>query len=116
MINDILTAAGVPHRQGRFTSPPADTYAVYFDDLDHDGPDPVKPSTAAGLPRVREHNVMVEVYEPKPDPKTEESIEEALNAKGLLWSKQDRYWLQDVQRYQVIYEFSYIDKEGGTTT
>lgn len=110
MINEILKAAGVPHRQGRFLQPPADTYAVYFDDLDVDGADPVSPDTAEGLPRVRQHNVSIELYEPKPDKKREQAVEAELDARGLLWQKEDRYWLQDVQRYQVIYEFSFIEK------
>ena len=102
MINEILTAAGVPFRRSRFPKPPAETYAVYTDDIDTDGPD--------GINRIFNHDITVEVYEPKPDDKAEEAIEAAINAQGLQWTKQDRYWLQDVQRYQVIYEFSYIIK------
>lgn len=110
MINNILTAAGVQHRRGRFPNPPPDTYAVYFDDVVRDGADPVTPSASTELPGVRQHTVRVEVYEPKPDDKTEAAIEAELNTRGLPWSKEDRYWLQDVQRYQVLYEFSYNDK------
>lgn len=102
MIKTILDAAGVPFRRSRFLSPPAGTYAVYMDDVTTDGPD--------GINRIFNHDVTVEVYEPKPDDKTEAAIEAALDAQGLHYTKQDRYWLQDVQRYQVIYEFSYIIK------
>lgn len=103
MVNNILTAAGVQFRRTRFPSPPADTYAVYTDDLETNGPDKA--------PRmVVTHNVTVEVYEPSPDDNKEADIEAALNARGIPWTKQDRYWLQDVQRYQVVYEFSYIEK------
>jgi hypothetical protein len=110
MIKEILTAAGVQYRQGRHTKPPADTYAVYFDDVERDGADPVTPDTSAGLPGIYHHDVRVELYEPKPDDKTEAAIEAELNARGLPWSKEDRYWLQDAQRYQVIYEFTYTEK------
>lgn len=110
MIKDILTAAGVPHRQSRFPKPPAETYAVYFDDVEVDAADPVTPATQAGLPRIYHHDVRVEIYEPKPDDTTEAAIEAELDARGLPWSKEDRYWLQDVQRYQVLYEFSYTSK------
>lgn len=102
MINTILNAAGVPFRRSRFLKPPAETYAVYMDDITADGPD--------GINRIFNHDVTVEVYEPKPDDKTEAAIEAALDAQGLHYTKQDRYWLQDEQRYQVIYEFSYIIK------
>lgn len=102
MIKTILDAAGVPFRRSRFLKPPAGTYAVYMDDVDTDGPD--------GMNRIFNHDVTVEVYEPKPDDKAEAAIEAALDAQGLHYTKQDRYWLQDEQRYQVIYEFSYTTK------
>lgn len=102
MTETILNAAGVPFRRSRFSQPPKGTYAVYMDDVETDGPD--------GINRIFNHDVTVEVYEPKPDDKTEAAIEAALDAQGLHYTKQDRYWLQDEQRYQVIYEFSYIIK------
>lgn len=110
MIDEILTAAGVKHRQARFPKPPAETYAVFFDDIDRDGADRVTPSTGGRLPGYYHHTVTIEVYEPTPDDKTESAIEAELDARGLPWSKEDRYWLQDVQRYQVLYEFEYTDK------
>ena len=110
MIREILTAAGVLHRRARFPKPPADTYAVYFDDVEVEAADRVAPATRAGLPRIYHHDVRVEVYEPTPDDKTEAAIEAELDALGLPWAKEDRYWLQDVQRYQVLYEFSYTSK------
>ncbi len=110
MIKDILTAAAVLHRQGRFPSPPVETYAVYFDDVEADGPDPVINPTGAKWPRIYHHSVRVELYEPKPDDATESALEAEFDARGLLWTKEDRYWLQDVQRYQVIYELNYTTK------
>lgn len=102
MVNSILTASGVEYRRGRFLKPPKDTYAVYLDDVTADGPD--------GLNLLFTHAITVEVYEPEPDDAAEAAIEAAINAAGIPWTKQDRYWLQDVQRYQVIYEFSYVEK------
>lgn len=108
MIKDILTAAAVPFRQGHFVRPPAETYAVYFDDRTMDGADRV--STTAGLPYICEHDVTIELYEPTPDDGKETAIEAELTARGVPWTKQDRYWLHDVQRYQVIYEFTFYTK------
>lgn len=102
MVNKILTDAGVKHKRTRFLSPPADTYAVYMDDVETDGPD--------GIPAIFTHNYTIEVYEPTPDDATEAAIEAALNAAGVQWTKQDRYWLQNEQRYQVVYEFTHIEK------
>lgn len=111
MIENILTAAGVKHRQARFPQPPADTYAVYFDDVEIEAADPVGVPLGVKLPRIYRHSCRVELYEPKPDPTAEASIEAELDAWGLIWAKEDRYWLQDVQRYQVLYTFDYTNKE-----
>lgn len=111
VIKEILTAAGVQHRRGRFPSPPPGTYAVWFDDIEADGADPVSPATSGGLPRIYHHDARVELYEPKPDDVKEAAIEAELDARGLPWTKEDRYWLQDVQRYQVLYNFSYTTKK-----
>lgn len=102
MVNDILTAAGIQGRRGRFTGAKPDSYVVWMDDHTTDGPD--------GLPWVIQHDVTLELYEEKPDDAAEAALEAALVASGLQYSKQDRYWLQTEQMYQVIYEFTYYEK------
>lgn len=102
MIEEILTASGVPFREGQFLRPPAKTYAVYMDDVTADGPDDAV--------RILYHAATVELYEPKPDPEAEKAVEAQLNARGLKWSKQSRYWLEAAQRHQVVYEFEYTKK------
>ena len=102
MINDIITAAGINTRKTRHTRPPAGTYAVYMDNIEASGAD--------GVNCIRRHDVTIELYEPAPDDAAEAAIEAALDARGIPWAKQDRYWLQEEQRYQVIYEFTYYEK------
>ena len=102
MVDAILTAAGLNYRRVRFLKPPAGTYGVYTDDIDTDGPD--------GLALVLTHSITLELYEPEPDDVTEAAVEAAITAAGLQCTKQDRYWLQEEQRYQVVYEFEYIEK------
>jgi hypothetical protein len=102
MINKVLTAAGLKYRRSRFLKPPAETYAVYLDDVTTDGPD--------GINAIFTHDYIVEIYAPTQDDEACEALEAALNAEGLRWTVQDWYWLQDVQRYQKIYEFTYIEK------
>lgn len=103
MTNEILKASGLPYRETQFLHDvPKKTYAVYMDDVTADGPDYTN--------RIFTHDITVEVYEPKPDPDAEAAIERELNARGIKWTKQSRYWLPDAQRYQVVYEFSYIEK------
>lgn len=106
MIKEILTASGLPFRQGRFINPPTSTYAVVFDDHDVSGPDVL----SSGSSVVVRHDCMVELYEPKHDPDAESALESALLSYGIAWTKEDGYWLQNVQRYQVIYEFTYYEK------
>lgn len=110
MVKEILTAAGVEHAQGRFIRMPAGTHAVYFDDLEVETADRVATIPTNGLPRIYHHNITIELYEPAPDDEAETAIETELNARGLEWTKQDRYWLKDLQRYQVVYELSYTNK------
>lgn len=110
MIKELLTTAGVTHARGRFLRLPEGTCAVYFDNIEVDAPDRVEGLASAGLPRIYTHNVTIEVYEPTKDDDTETAIEAELDTRGLTWTKEDRYWLQDLQRYQVIYETTYTSK------
>ena len=103
MVNEILKAAGIPGRQGRFIKPPAGTYAVWTDDIETDGPDGAPPC-------IFRHSPSVELYAPKPDPQAEAALEAQLSARGLHWTKQDRYWIQSEGLYQTIYDFDYIEK------
>ena len=106
MTSEILSAAGIPHEPGRFPDPPAVTYAVYFDDVDTlEGPDPVP-----GATQLLTHSAMVELYELNHDDAAEAAVEAELDARGIPWTKQAAYWLQNVQRYQVVYEFTYMEK------
>lgn len=102
MIKEILNAAGLRFRRSRFPKPPAEKYAVYMDDVGTDGPD--------GINRIFTHNITLEVYAPTMDEDLEADIEAELNVRGIKWDKQDWYWLQTEQRYQLVYEFSYITK------
>lgn len=103
MIDKIMAAAGIQGRGSRFAKPPTTTYAVWFDDLETDGPDGMPPM-------IFTHNVTVELYEPKKDDAAVTALEAELTARGLHWTKQDRLWIKSEQMYQTIYEFTYIEK------
>ena len=103
MGEELLKAAGIAGRTTRHTSPPKGTYGIVMDDVQADGAD--------GVVLFYHHDTTIELYEPQPDPEAEERLEAELDARGLMWEKQDRYWLEDRQRYQVVYEFSYITKK-----
>lgn len=103
MAANILTAAGIPNRRHRFIKPPQGTHAVWMDDITTDGADNVAPG-------IFHHDVTIELYEPKPDDAAVASLEAQLDAAGLHWSKQDRYWIASEQMYQTVYEYSYTEK------
>lgn len=103
MVNEILAAAGIPERGSRFAKPPAGMYAVWFDDIDTDGPDGMPP-------RIFKHSVSLELYEPKKDNAKRAALEAEMSARGLQWTKQDRTWITTEQMYQTRYAFSHITK------
>ena len=102
MVNEILDASGIQYRRTRFQGPKPGTYAVYTDDVATDGPD--------GLNLIKTHDITIELYESQPDDAAEEALEAAMDAAGVRWKKRDRFWLQQEQKYQNIYEFTYITK------
>ena len=102
MIEEILAAAEINHRRARLAKPPSGVYAVYTDDISAGGADD---STC-----IYTHHATIELYESVPDDDAETSIEEQLNARGIQWDKQDRYWIQQEQVYQVVYEFDFVVK------
>jgi hypothetical protein len=103
MLSDITTATGIPFRETQWVGkPPAETYGIWMDDVTADGSDFEN--------RIFTHDTTLELYEPKPDPEAEKSLEDWLNARGLKWTKQARYWITEALRYQVVYDFSYTEK------
>ena len=107
MVHKVLTGAGFVHnktyRETRFLKPPKVTYAVFNDTRTVRGPDNINAIT--------EHEVNIELYEYVPDPEAEAAIEAQLDALGQPYIKQNRYWINEEQLFQVIYEFNYLTKE-----
>ena len=108
MVNKILTGAGFvenqTYRETRFRKPPEVTYAIYNDTRENRGADNIN--------LLVDHEINIEVYEYAPDPEAEARIEAEFDSRGIEYIKQPRYWIQEEQLYQVIYEFSYIEKKG----
>lgn len=102
MVNDILKAAGIQGKRGRYPTPPAGNYATYLDDITAGGPD--------HAPGVFRHDITLELYEPKLDDAAEAELEAAIGAAGLHWVKSDRTWIPSEQVYMVIYDFTYYEK------
>ena len=104
MVKEILDVTGLPYKESRFLKPPSTTYAIYMDAIDRRGGDSIN--------LISQHDVTIELYEYKPDPNAERLIETTLDALGIQYTKQPRYWIQDAQLYQVVYDFTYHQKGG----
>ena len=104
MVKEILEITGLPYKESRFLKPPSTTYAIYMDAIDRRGGDSIN--------LISQHDVTIELYEYKPDPESERLIETTLDALGIQYTKQPRYWIQDAQLYQVVYDFTYHQKGG----
>lgn len=106
MVKQVLANAGFiegkTFKETRFLKPPKTTYAVYMDSYTRRGAD--------GLNLIKEHDFTIELYSYAPDPEAERNIETSLDALGIEYDKDDRYWIQEEQLYQTIYTFGYIEK------
>lgn len=104
MVKEILDITGLRYKESRFLSPPSGTYAVYNDYLSRRGGDNIN--------LISQHDVTIELYEHTPDPKAETTLETTLDVLGIEYEKQPRYWIQEEQIYQVVYDFTYYQKGG----
>jgi hypothetical protein len=103
MVKEILDLTGLPYEESHFLSPPSTTYAIYHDAINRRGGDNIN--------LLSQHDVTIEIYERIPDPTAEIKLETTLDALGLEFEKQPRYWIQEEQIYQVVYDFTYYQKE-----
>lgn len=104
MLNDILKAASIPSQAARFPDPPA-VHAVTFDSVVATGPD-------EGPRRTFTHDCTVELYVPniKKGNEALHRLIAELDLRGISYTTQGWYWLDAIQRYQEVIEFSYIEK------
>lgn len=106
MIKEILTSAGFVEnktfKETRFLKPPKSTYTIYLDSFTRRGAD--------SLNLIKEHDYTIELYSYTLDADAEARIEKALDDRAIEYEKQERYWMNDEQLYQVVYDFSLIEK------
>ena len=102
LVDDILSAAGVPYRETRFLKPQTGDYIVYTDSIITDGGDHEI--------LLYHHAVTAELYTAAPAPDVEQLLEASFAANGVHFEKQEAIWLQAEQRYQTAFEFEYHEK------
>ncbi len=107
MIEEILTAAAIPSQAARFPDPP-EIHAVFFDSIDTDSPD--NPDQGPAIQAM--HDCTVELYAPSIEAGDEalHRLTAQLEARGIRYTTQGWYWLNEIRRYQEIVEFSHIEK------
>ena len=106
MIDKILQSAIIPAGAGRLEdSQHLDVFAVYFDGVIADGPDD-------GPRCIFTHNSTVELYATtlEAGDKAKLRFEAELDALSISYTTQGWYWLSSTQRFQEIYELTYINK------
>ena len=106
MVKEILTGAGFVEnktfKETRFLKPPKETYTIYMDSYTRRGSD--------DLNLIRDHSYTIELYSYKADPDAEARIEATLDEFGIDYDKDERYWIDSEQLYQVVYTFRHIEK------
>ena len=106
MVKEILTGAGFVEGETfdetQFINPPNTTYAVFHDSFTRRGAD--------GLNLIKDHTCTIELYSEFPDPDAEARIEAKLDEMAIEYDKEDRYWIQEEQLYQVVYTFNFVEK------
>lgn len=106
MVKEILARAGFVEnktfKECRFLKAPTVTYCVYLDSYESRGADDVN--------LIKEHSYSIELYSYTPDPEAEKRLETILDSRGIVYTKNNKYWLESEGLYQVIYDFDYIEK------
>lgn len=102
MVKEILRNTGIKFRETVFKNAPSTTYAIYTDSITRRGGDTKN--------MLNDHRVYIELYSNAIDEDSEKKLEVELDARCLNYNKSERVWFDEEQKYQVIYDFNYIER------
>ena len=106
MVKRVLTRAGFVEnetfRETLFLRSPKTTYAIFNISYESRGADYCN--------LIKDHDDTIELYSYVADPDAESRVEEALDYFGLEYDKEERYWIQEEQLYQVAYHINHVEK------
>lgn len=102
MVDKIFTNTDIPYKETRFNKAPSTTYAIYTDSINRRGGDTKN--------LLVDHRIFIELYSGSLDLVSEGKLERNLDAFVVQYNKSERVWLEDEQKYQVIYDFNYTEK------
>lgn len=105
MIHNILKNTGIPYKETRFNKAPSTTYLIFTDSVVRQGAD--------NRNLLYYHHVFIELYSSSIDFESEKKLENQLDTYAIQYNKSERVWLDNEQKYQIIYDFNYLEKEGG---
>jgi hypothetical protein len=103
LVDEILSAVGLPFRQTLFLKPPQGAYIVWLAESKRRGADLANCIT--------ERSVTFELYSKEPDDGAEQAVEAALDAVALEYVKYARAWLDKEGLYMTAYDFETIEKD-----
>lgn len=103
MVSEILKGLEIPYKEVRFNKTPNTSYAVFTDSKKVYGAD-------KRLFLIK-HHVFIELYSYSIDFENEGKLEKKFAEFSIDYDKSERVWLDDEQRYQVIYDFEYVERE-----
>lgn len=102
MADEILTAAGITHKETRFLVPPQETYAVWLKEESVRGPDEKN--------LICVEDFTIELYAKRVDPAAEASIEAELMTRAIQYDKSERIWLASEELFQTVYSYEITRK------
>lgn len=104
MVDEMLEEIGIAHKEIKFNKPPKETYAVWMEDIEAYGADDVN--------LYWKHFPTIELYaySESESISSERKIEQYFNERGVAFKKQARFFIQEEQLYQTVYDFEYLSK------
>ena len=110
ILNDVLDKAGFidgkTYRKTRFVTAPNVTYVIWDVNETYRGTDDFSHV-------IKQSDYTITLYEKTPDEEAETRLEKQFILAQLPFTKGDREFNQGEQLYEIIYEFTYLEKMKG---
>lgn len=104
LVDKILQAAEIVGGETYWDQQPTQTFAAWGDRISSDGSDYSS--------ELRTHEVEIELYElmDNPEPEAHRSLQEALDAENIRWTKEPRELDLTLRLFMTIYKFEFIER------
>lgn len=104
MYHDVFAATKLPYAETCFLSPPPGAYIAFGTQISAYGSDDGN--------EIRHITVTAELIEPAdcPNMQAHTLLQEALDAQGVDWRKEDRTYFSDIRAFITTYTFDYNER------